>query len=65
MSIHPYISSQVAADRQRELLAKAERHRLAAQFRSRPRAARHGAWASRGLRRALATVAVRRTELPA
>ena len=65
MSIHTYLSTQIAADRQRELIAKAERHRLAAQFRGRPRAARHIASASRGLRRALTTVAVRRTELPA
>lgn len=65
MSIHTYLATQVAADRQRELLARAGQHRLAAQFRGRPRAARHAAWASRGLRRALATIAVRRTAMPA
>jgi hypothetical protein len=38
MFTHPYLSSQIASDRRREMLVKAEQQRLARQLRAQARA---------------------------
>ncbi|MGO9782784.1 MAG: hypothetical protein ACLPKE_26005 [Streptosporangiaceae bacterium] len=45
MFLHPYISSQISSQRQRETLARAEQQRLTRLARTRSRASRH-AWRS-------------------
>jgi len=65
MFTSPHISAQIAADRQRDLLAEAEQYRLAAQLGSRPRASHHLGLAGRGLLGVLRGVAARRTVMPA
>lgn len=53
MYTHPYISSQIARDRQREALARAEQQRLARQLSTGSRPVRHGGHPARRLGRAL------------
>ena len=65
MFTNPYASAQLASDRQRDLLAQAQQHRLASQFRGRPRAARPVAPPRRGWYRALRAIAVGGTAMPA
>jgi hypothetical protein len=40
MFTHPHLSSQIASDRHRDMLASAEQHRLARQLRAQARASR-------------------------
>ena len=49
MYTHPHISSQIARDRQREALARAEQQRLARQLITGSRPARHGEHPARRL----------------
>lgn len=65
MITHPYISSQIASDRHREMVANAEQHRLVRQFRAQVRASRHAGRAARRLRRSLRIATSPRTEIPA
>jgi hypothetical protein len=64
MFTNPHLSTQLASDRQRGLLAGAERHRRVAQFRDRPRESRHVIRASQALLGTLRGIAQRRTVLP-
>jgi hypothetical protein len=43
MYTHPYISLQIARDRQRELIAQADQHRMAREMRDLARASRSAA----------------------
>jgi len=54
MFTHPYIGSELAGDRQREKLARADQHRLARQLRDHARASRRTQRARQRPRRALA-----------
>jgi hypothetical protein len=70
MFTHPHISSQIASDRHRDMIANAERHRLAAQLRAQASASRPASRAAQRLRRSLRTAtsliaAVCHTEIPA
>jgi hypothetical protein len=65
MFTSPHFSTQLASDRQRDLLVDAERYHRAAQFRRRPQESRRMIRASRGLLRALSRVAPRGTVMPA
>jgi hypothetical protein len=65
MFTNPHISTQLASYRQGDLLAGAERHRLAAQVNGRPRASRHQGPAGSGLFGAVRKIATRRTVMPA
>ncbi len=65
MFTNPHISTQLASYRQGDLLAGAERHRLAVQAAGRPRASRHQAPGGRGLLGAVRRIATRRTVMPA
>jgi len=51
MFTHPDLSSQIASDRHRELLASAEQQRLARQLRTQARASRPSGRAAQRLRR--------------
>ncbi len=53
MYTHPHTSSQIARDRQREALARAEQQRLARQVSTLSRPARHGGHPARRLGGAL------------
>jgi hypothetical protein len=53
MFIHPYMSSQLARERQRDMLAQADQHRLARELREHARASRRVERAERRLRHAL------------
>ena len=53
MYLHPYVGSQLASERQRELLAQAERHRVTRQFAAVARASRRAERAERRLRLAV------------
>ena len=50
---HPYLSSELVRERQRDMLAHAERDRLRRQSRTRPRAWQQNGQAGRRLRRLL------------
>jgi hypothetical protein len=64
MFTHPHLSSQIASDRHRDMLANAEQHRLARQLRAQARASRPARRAQR-LRRLLRIATARHTEIPA
>ncbi|HKA95152.1 MAG TPA: hypothetical protein VKD66_02715 [Streptosporangiaceae bacterium] len=51
--LHPHIGGQLASERQREILAQAERHHLARQLAAVARASRRAARAERRLRLAV------------
>jgi hypothetical protein len=51
MFAHPYLSSQLARERQRDMLAQAERQRLAAKFRDTARASRRAQSGTRPMTR--------------
>ncbi len=53
MFTHPYIGSQIARERQREMLARADRQRLVRQAREFARGPRRAEGTERRLRRAL------------
>lgn len=54
MYLHPHVASQLAGERHREMLAQAERHRLARQFAVAAKASRRAERRMRqGARRAL------------
>jgi hypothetical protein len=57
MTMHPYIGSQNSRERQREMMAQAERQRLERQLRDLARASRRGEAGRRTRRRARRTVA--------
>jgi hypothetical protein len=61
---HPYISSQIASDRHREMVANAEQHRLVRQFRAQAGASRHAGRAARRLSRSLRIATSSHTEFP-
>lgn len=65
MFTHPYISSALAGDRQRERLARADQQRLVRQLRDHARASRRTQRAKQRPRRALRTVLRLRTEVQA
>ncbi len=65
MFTNPHFSAQLASDRQRDLLAEAEQHRRAAQFRDRSRASHQVAVGGRGIRQVLRRIPVLRTVRPA
>ena len=65
MFTNSHFSTQIASDRQRDLLADAERHRLAAQFRGLPREPRRVIRAGQGLFGALRRLIPDRTVTPA
>ena len=65
MFTNPYASAQLASYRQRDLLAQAQQHRLASQFRGQPPTARRVVAPVRGWYRALRTIAGGRTAMPA
>ena len=65
MIIHPHLGGQIASDRQREMLATAERQRLVRQLRAQARASRSADRTVGRLRGALRNVTARRTEIPA
>ena len=65
MITHPHIGGQIASDRQREMLATAERRRLVRQLRAQAAAPGPGSRTVRRLREALRNVTARRTEIPA
>jgi hypothetical protein len=65
MITHPHLGGQIASDRQREMLATAERQRLVRELRAQPRASRHAGRTVRRLRQALRNGATRGTEIPA
>jgi hypothetical protein len=56
MFTHPYIGSQLARERQRDMLAQAGQQRLARQFREHARPSRRAEGTERSLRRAVRTV---------
>ena len=53
MFMNPYIGSQLAAERQRDMLAQAQHHRLARRRHAETRAAQHREQSNRRLRRVL------------
>lgn len=53
MNMHPYVASQLAHERRRDLLAQAERQRLVQQLRALSRASRRAERAEERMRRAL------------
>jgi hypothetical protein len=53
MVTHPYIASQLARERQRDMLAQASQHRLARQLRHLARSSRHTQRAGRPVTRVL------------
>jgi hypothetical protein len=53
MFTHPYIGSQLARERQREMLVEADQQRLVCQLREHTRASRRAAWAGRRITRVL------------
>jgi hypothetical protein len=53
MYMHPYTASQVARERQRDMLAQADHHRLARQLRQHARASQDARATEHRLRRAL------------
>jgi DNA-binding phage protein len=55
MLLHPYLSSQIARDRQQEMLASAAQHHLARQLRAQSRQARQAGRTRQRLHRALRT----------
>jgi hypothetical protein len=55
MFIHPYAGSQLARERQRDMLAQAGQQRLARQLREHARASRRAEGTERRLRRAVRT----------
>jgi hypothetical protein len=61
MFMNPYISSQLAAERQRDMLAHAQHHRLIRRLHAEARAVRHREQSKRRLRRAPRTAARLRT----
>ena len=65
MIIHPHLGGKIASDRQREMLATAERQRLVRQLRAQARASRSADRTVGRLRGALRNVTARRTEIPA
>ena len=65
MITHPHLGGKIAGDRQREMLATAERQRLVRQLRAQARAARSADRTAGRLRGALRNVTARRTEIPA
>jgi hypothetical protein len=65
MFTNSHISTQLASYRQGDLLAGAERHRLAAQANGRLRGSRDQAPAGWGLVGAVRRIATRRTVMPA
>jgi hypothetical protein len=65
MYTHPHLGGKIATDRQREMLATAERRRLVRQLRAQARASRPAGRSVRRLRPALRNVTARRTEIPA
>ena len=65
MIIHPHLGGQIASDRQREMLATAERQRLVRQLRAQARASRSADRTAGRLRGALRNVTARRSEIPA
>jgi hypothetical protein len=50
MNLHPYVASQLASERHRELLAQAQRQRLGHQLRALARASRRAERAEQRLR---------------
>jgi len=65
MFTNSHFSSQLASDRQRDLLNEAEQHRRAAQFRDRSRTSRQVSPAGRGVRWVLRGIPVLRIARPA
>jgi hypothetical protein len=63
MNMHPYVVSQLAAERHRELLAQARRQRLGHQLRALARAARQAERAEERLRDAVRKALRLRAEL--
>jgi hypothetical protein len=55
MFTHPYIGSQIARERQREMLAQADQQRLVRQARESARGSRRAEGTERRLRRTLRT----------
>jgi hypothetical protein len=65
MITHPHVGAQIASDRQRKMLATAERQRLVRELRAHAAAPGRGSRTARRLREALRNVTTRRTEIPA
>jgi hypothetical protein len=63
--LHPYLVSQLGSARRREMLAQAERQRLALRLQALHRASRQAERAGRRIRRALRVVARLSTDLQA
>jgi hypothetical protein len=61
----PHLGSQLARDRYRDMLASAEQHRLARQFRAQATASRPSGRVAQRLRRSLRIAPARRTEIRA
>ena len=64
MFTHPHLSSQIASHRRRDMLASAQKHRLARQLRAQARASRPARRAQR-LRWSLRMTTARHTQIPA
>ena len=62
MFTHPYIGSELARERQRDMLAYAGQQRLARRCRAKSRTTRHAGRPGRRIRRALRAAAWPRTE---
>ncbi|MGP8000975.1 MAG: hypothetical protein ACLPKI_27180 [Streptosporangiaceae bacterium] len=65
MFIHPHLSSQLASNRHREMLASAEQHRLARQLRAQTKTSSPARRTAQRLRRSLRITTARHTEIPA
>jgi len=65
IQMYTYLSSQVAEERRREMLANAQQERLALQARAPRRAARSAGRPARLIRQALRAAAGLRTRVPA
>jgi hypothetical protein len=65
MFTHPYVGSELARERQREMLAYAEQQRLFRRLRAESRAAPHAERPERRIRRVLRAAARLRTQLEA
>jgi hypothetical protein len=63
MNQHPYLISQLASERQREMLVRAEQQRLARQVTAFRRASRRAERTERRIRRAAGRALPLRTEL--
>jgi hypothetical protein len=65
MYTHPHLSFQIASDHHRDMLASAQKLRLARQLRAQARASRPAGRAVQRLRRSLRIATLRHTETPA